>query len=173
MIALCVGHSRRNDRGAVSAGNVTEWVFNRDVANLTRDDLAAAGVEALVYSVYPRSSYGAAIRWLATELRKDGVDAAVELHFNSAHPSAHGYEYLHWATSTGGKALASALHSAHKAAMPQQKDRDRGSYFLRKTHCPAVIAEPFFGSNPQEWATWGDAQERLAQIYAAGIRSWL
>jgi N-acetylmuramoyl-L-alanine amidase len=65
--------------------------------------------------------------------------------------------------------------------MPQQKDRgikgkgprDRGSYFLRKTHCPAVITEPFFGSNQQEWADWGDAQERLAQIYAAGIRAFV
>ena len=180
-IALCVGHSRRGDKGAVSCGNVSEWEYNRTVAGFTKTHLADAGVESVIYSVYPRSSYGGAINWLSQKLRVDGIDAAVELHFNSAHPSAHGYEYLHWGTSTRGKALATSLHAAHHAAMPDQRDRgvkgkgrrDRGSYFLRKTHCPAIIAEPFFGSNPQEWANWEDAQERLARIYAAGIMAWV
>ena len=181
MIAICVGHSRRGDRGAVSCGNVSEWEYNRNVGDLVVADLAAAGIAAKMYAVYPRSSYAGAINWLAAQLRADGAEAAVELHFNSAHPAAHGFEYLHWATSPRGRALAEALHAAHAAAMPQQKDRgvkglrpgDRGGHFLRTTHCPAVIAEPFFGSSPQEWAMWGDAQERLAQIYAAGVRAWL
>ena len=180
-IGLCVGHSRRGDKGAVSAGGVSEWEYNRTVANMTKGHLADAGIESVVYAVYPRSSYSAAIRWLAAELRKDGIGAVLELHFNSAHPAAEGFEYLHWRTSPNGKALASAVHQAHKTAMPHQKDRgvkgkgprDRGSYFLRKTHCPAIITEPFFGSNPFEWGDWGDAQERLSRIYAAGIQAWL
>ena len=149
---------------------------------MTKGHLADAGIVSNVYAVYPRSSYGGAMAWLARQLRTDGATAAVELHFNSAHPAAKGYEYLHWSTSTRGKALAAAIHAAHKAVMgDNQADRgvkgkgrgSRGSGFLRATHCPAVIAEPFFGSNPAEWADWGDSQERLAQIYAAGIRGWL
>ena len=83
MIAILIGHSRRGDRGAVSCGGVSEWHYNRDVAEHLAADLGAAGVANKVYPVYPRSSYGGAMRWLAAELKKDGAEAAVELHFNS------------------------------------------------------------------------------------------
>lgn len=177
-VAICVGHSRKGDEGAVSVDGTTEWDYNYRVAMTLADTLRELGCfEPIAYVVYPRKSYGAAIRWLADRLRSDGAEIAVELHFNAASPSAHGYEYLHWRHSRKGRLLAQSLLDAQSSEYPSShnrglkpKDRgDRGATFLRLTHCPAVICEPFFGSNETEWRLHADEQGRLAMCYADGI----
>ena len=181
MIALCVGHSRLGDSGAQSVDGTSEWDYNSHVANILQADLCSIGIVARVYDDYRKHTYSAAMVWLSRQLKADGAHAAVELHFNSAGSAANGFEYLHWRGSARGAALASRIHAAHVAACPDDKDRgikskgsgDRGAAFLRLTHCPAVICEPFFGSNGPEWAEWEDSAERLAAIYAAGIADWM
>jgi N-acetylmuramoyl-L-alanine amidase len=123
------------------------------------------------------------MRWLANVLADDHARAAVELHFNAANGHARGCEWLFWNGSTRGKALASELRTAHRGAFPDQVDRglkprgagDRGALFLRWTPCPAVICEPFFGDNPDEWSVFGGnaGRARLAMAVADGILRWL
>jgi N-acetylmuramoyl-L-alanine amidase len=50
---------------------------------------------------------------------------------------------------------------------------ERGGEFLKLTHCPAVIAEPFFGSNPQEWQTASSSVSAIAEAMATGIIDYL
>jgi N-acetylmuramoyl-L-alanine amidase len=50
---------------------------------------------------------------------------------------------------------------------------ERGGEFLKLTHCPAVIAEPFFGDNAQEWQTASSSVSAMAEAMATGICDYL
>ena len=182
LVAVCVGHSRTGDKGAVNVDNVTEWAFNQPLAKRVCELIEASGHLTILVSQYKGTSYGTAMNWLARHLKELQVDAAVELHFNSSDDSrANGYEFLHWFSSHKGLKLADELTRSFAKAFPQQKNRglkrinveDRGGVFLRKTHCPAVICEPFFGSNAKENAFFFSHREELAKAYADGILNWL
>lgn len=158
-------------------GNVTEWHYNAEVARLLDIALERRGIDAIIVDDYERTAYGSAIRRCAQILRGEGVTHALELHFNSAGPSATGAEWLHWHSSSGGKRLAEAVRAGYRSVWPDMADRgtkgrnrgQRGSTFLRLTHCPAIICEPFFGSNEDDWWRFSNAQERLAHAYAEGL----
>lgn len=183
MIAICVGHSRTGDRtGALSVDGVSEWDWNYGVGMRLVRILSSMDIEAVLISRYPRVGYTAAITWLDSELNRIGATAAIELHFNSSDdPSSHGNEWLHWHSSLSGKRLAQSLERNFKTAfvgsrqrglVPISSDGQRGGQFLRRTPCPAVICEPFFGSNRNEWASIGNAQERYATALATGLKEW-
>lgn len=186
-IALCVGHSRRigsrRDGGAVAAdGQTNEWSYNSRLGRELARRLSPAH-EVLVVMDYEGAGYTTAMRWLAGRLREEQVDLAVELHFNAANGAARGHEWLHWHTSRAGKQVAVELHVAVARAFPTMPQRglkprgpgDRGAEFLKLTHCPAVIAEPFFGDNPVDWRGLGDEEGMvsLAAAMAAGLDSAL
>ena len=187
-IGLCVGHSRLGDQGAYTTGDniLSEWDFNRDLVRhighlLSNEHGWAIGEDYAIYDHYPAQSYTGAISYIARKMRDDEVTAAIELHFNSATPSAKGHEWLYWPTSVGGKRLATALRDEMEKSYPDMKSRglkergprQRGSAFLRKTHCPAVIAEPFFGSNAEEWQMINDNKGKLAGVYARAITNFV
>jgi N-acetylmuramoyl-L-alanine amidase len=185
LVALCVGHSRhingRRDGGAVSAGGVQEWEFNRDLAFEIERILREKGVQAFVLDDYRGSGYTDSMRWVASELRARKATVALELHFNAANGTARGHEWLYWGHSKRGKALADALRGAYAEAFPSAVSRgskprvsgDRGGEFLKLTHCPAVIAEPFFGDNPQEWQIAASGLTAIAEAMAEGLMDYL
>tara|TARA_R100000655_G_scaffold21217_4_gene43585 strand:- start:39816 stop:40370 length:555 start_codon:yes stop_codon:yes gene_type:complete len=174
MIAICVGHSRPNDSGAASVTGVTEWDYNSQLADMIGDRLKT---KYKIYSTYKGSSYWSSMKWLAKTLRNDAVEAAVELHFNAATPSATGHEWLYWKTSEKGRLFARALRDSFEDCFPQLRSRgikprqkgSRGAAFLRLTHCPAIIAEPFFGSNNEDWELALKSMEGIATSIAGGI----
>jgi N-acetylmuramoyl-L-alanine amidase len=167
VIAICIGHSRQvrggPEGGALSCDPVTpEWSHNRrlgmQIARLLEREHFTG---ALVVDAYQGASYGEAMRWLAGHLRDLGVRLAVELHFNSSgRAEARGHEWLHWHASRKGRLAAMELHLAMcglQSGIPPRGVKavapgGRGAEFLRRTHCPAVICEPFFGTNEQDWA---------------------
>lgn len=180
-IALCVGHSRRGDRtGALNTHNVSEYAFNRHLARHTAAILRERGHDPLVIDDYQKLGYSAAMCWLADAVKDFGADVAVEFHFNSAGPFATGHEWLHWHSSVRGQALAQSFNKAFKAAFPKARARgvkpisedDRGGGFLRRTHCPAVILEPFFGSNKEETDHYTRRSTKLAQAYAEALDAY-
>ena len=180
MIAICVGHSRPGDSGAVSAGGVSERFANGLLAKQIKAKLEAHDIECDIIDSYQGGNYSAAMRWLGRKLATVKATGAVELHFNWGVPEAHGHQWMHWHESVGGRFLASALHNSMLAACPDHKARgviglrpkDCGAEFCRATPCPAVIAEPYFGSNPHEWAWVKSHQHELAQVIADGIAAW-
>lgn len=177
-IGICVGHSRRGDSGAVSLWGETEHAYNSKVAHSLKDELGRMGIASFVIADYEASGYTSGIRNAAAKLRAGGATHALELHFNSASASANGAEWLHYSGSQGGIKLATAMREAFKAAFPMVTDRglkpkgrgDRGGTFLQMTHCPAIITEPFFGSNAHDCAIFQGEEERLAKAYAKGIQ---
>jgi N-acetylmuramoyl-L-alanine amidase len=180
-IAICVGHSRSGDNGAVTVDGVTEWEFNHPLALELERLLQKAGHDALVFSKYEGSSYSTAMSWIAQEVRKFGADLALELHFNSGPPTANGYEFLYWHRSARSGRLASCMHFAFKKAFPNHRSRglkplnntNRGAAFVQRTHCPAILTEPFFGSNEEESEFFDTRKDAIAKAYVDGILNWL
>lgn len=181
MIAILVGHSR-GDGGAVSVGGMNEWHFNRDLGGRIHRQLLDRGLKACMIDSYAQTSYGRSMELLARSLKSMGVSCAVELHFNSSdRVAARGHEWLHWHSSVAGRALAQCLDRRMSEDFPNHPRRglisirseaDRGGSFLRKTHCPAVIAEPFFGSSPIDWEMATTRKDVLAGVIADGIDDW-
>lgn len=184
MIALCIGHSRlvngRSEGGAISVGGESEHSYWSAVAPLIADALLP--LDSCIITRYESASYGSAMRWLARRLREINAKGAVELHFNSTtNERAEGHEWLYWHSSTKGRALAAALDASYGAAFPTLKSRGlkaittggRGAGFLRGTHCPAAIAEGFFGSSHSDFSFAHANRARIAAAIAAGIRAWV
>jgi N-acetylmuramoyl-L-alanine amidase len=166
-VAICVGHSRLNDAGAKSVGGVSEWEYNNAVAIFLNEKLKEF------------RTYRKAMAWVRE--RTWVFDAVVELHFNSfSNSAAKGFEYLYCAGSENGERLAQSFIDQHSATIPGQVDRgakpistgERGNLFLIKTKPPAVICEPFFGSNPTEWVLFDGNQEQLSELYADALQNY-
>lgn len=178
-IAICIGHSRPGDNGAVSLGGQTEWDYMVKVAGLLADELAVEGLRCGIVSSYRGASYGSAMDWLAGHLKAEGCTVAVELHFNAFDGSASGFEYLHAACSTAGATLAQCFEKAHVATLGGTNrgvkaiERDgRGGGFLWKTPTISAILEPFFGDHAEDWEQFGAdpmGPMILANSYAAAL----
>jgi N-acetylmuramoyl-L-alanine amidase len=163
MIAICIGHSRkignRYDGGAYSSWlKMNERDFNTLVASLLSKHLSQNGIPSRIISHYDGAGYGYAMQDVANQVRDMRASLAIELHFNSSIPSANGHEWLYWHSSPKGKALAQAFSNQFNKDFPNIRNRrligitksGRGGLFLRNTHCPAIITEPFFGSNQSD-----------------------
>lgn len=177
-VGVCVGHSRSGDRGAESVSGLTEHAFNSVLGKLICHELSLLGIATFSADRYEGAGYGAAMKWIAGKLDAFGVTHAIELHFNASEEhKARGHEWLHWHSSAGGKKLAQSLHDAFAKEFPEMKDRglkpiqgkDRGGLFLSLTRCPAVIIEPFFGDNAEDWKVASSKTAAMAKAIAAGI----
>lgn len=185
LVALCVGHSRkingRTEGGAISVDGTSEHAFNKDLAARIHQALRGLDIAAIVEDEYQGAGYGSAQAWLAKYLQERSATLAVELHFNASEGQARGHEWLYWSSSANGKRLAECLRSEFQVHFPGQPDRgikpkastDRGSEFLRGTHCPAVICEPFFGDNATDWKIFSNRRNDLANTIAQGIAAYL
>lgn len=180
-IALAIGHSRyikgRRDGGALAADKKTnEWMFNSKVAQLIKKTLEVHGFVINIYDEYTGTTYTAAMRNLGQQIKKDQNDLAIELHFNYYDgiddDIGQGHEWIYWPGSVNGKKLALALFEAEKIILPSVMPRSiiprsfgRGAEFLKQTHCPSVVGEPFFGDD--DWNKVGVAS--VAAVYVRGI----
>ena len=178
-VAICVGHSRQGDKGAVSVGGVSEWEFNRDVAEYLFTELGKRGIDAKIFQRYAGRDYPTSMRWLAAQIKDYGADCALELHFNSAAPKASGFEVLCFDPLSDilSTRLAKCVLDKTAKTWPEGRNRnvkwaERGRLFIESLPCPAIIVEPFFGSNRNDWERWKNAQAELAGIYADGIQEW-
>lgn len=181
LIALCLGHARKGDQGAVSVGGVSEeeWHTKKKLLQDVQTCLKGLGIRSFIVDSYEGHSYAAAMTWLANELRRRGATAAVEFHFNAASASAWGHETLYHEFSRFGVKLAEMVNAQWALDLPgpnrgakPRSSRDRGALFLSRTHCPAAILEPFFGSNAEDWK-WFDANSAtLAASTALGISNF-
>jgi N-acetylmuramoyl-L-alanine amidase len=182
MIAICIGHSRkikgRYDGGAYSPWlKMSEREFNLQVAGHLSTRLAQNGIPSWVISDYAGAGYGSAMVDVSAQVKDARASLAIELHFNSATPSANGHEWLYWHSSTKGKALAQAFSDQFGKDHPNIRARgikgitarDRGGAFLRVTHCPSLVVEPFFGSSESDCRQI--TPESVAKSYAKALIS--
>jgi len=185
MIAICIGHSRkikgRYDGGAYSPWlKINERDFNLQVASHLSKHLTQNGIPCRVVDDYAGAGYGSAMQDAADKVADMHAYLALELHFNSAQPSANGHEWIYWHSSSKGKAWAETFENQFSNDFPNIKKRgliartstkQNGGGFLRNTPCPSVILEPFFGSSESDCRQV--TPESVAKSYAKALISHL
>jgi N-acetylmuramoyl-L-alanine amidase len=158
---------------------MNEWDYNSGLARAIAWRLGACGWRTVIIDTYRGSTYADAMTDLAGELSGHEPRAAIELHFNAfSNTAARGHEWLYG--DDDGLALAQALDDAFRSRITEIPARGikklttgaNGWLFVSGAPCPAVIGEPFFGSNADDWAV-GQDTERIASAYTAGITTWL
>lgn len=199
-VVITVGHDS-DRRGAVAVDGVTEWDFHRKTAHSLAAELAVMGIRAVVEYRTPGLGYTSAMAHLVARVNAHRPLVALELHFNAGGSAAHGAEALHWPGSVNGQRLATSLARAcaiggsvrNRGAVAQARSwnadgklvDDNGDgkpdpqgpplYFLRDTHCLAVIVETHFGSNAEDHrhATTARDDGQLAHAMAIALSTWV
>lgn len=113
----------------------------------------------------------------AVEREVPGCLAVVELHYDDVPdaPAAAGHCFQY----RGSRELAECMRDAWQARFPNSRPRHdngilrnltgNGSGFLRMAPGWACLTEPYFRSNPAEWAFYKDRAEEVAEVYALGL----
>ena len=176
-IAITVGH-RQSSQGARNTDGVTEWTGNAPICQAIAEHLTSWGhIADVLYR--PDSPDGMVL--LVAQLNRRGYDVAVELHFNSfSSAAATGSEVLYHHASQDGLLLALSVQTRMVDALglPDRGvkriyDRERGWSYLSGTSMPAIIVEPYFGSNPGDTARATERSAELAQAIAQGIADYM
>jgi len=150
MIFVSAGHYERK-QGA-SFDNFTEWKEAMKWRDLLVDLLGQASIAV------PPISLTSKVTFINNHNPDDG-DIAVEIHFNSAINShgthiGEGSETLYCPGSSKGEIIAEYIQESMRYIWPPSRGVKQGwyqmnpakgpDYFLRATHCPAIIVEPEF-----------------------------
>lgn len=174
-IGIVIGHNTKAQGAVRATDGRTEYDWN--------GDLAAAIAQHLppMYRVFRRHpiGYSAEIRQVYAEADAWGADATIELHFNAAGVGSTGTETLH-SGSSGSVALAKevqagmlrALGLRNRGMIERKRGSGRGWESLHAGRAPAVLIEPYFGSNPKDCAAADAGFERLASEIHVAAQTW-
>ncbi|TQE99432.1 MAG: N-acetylmuramoyl-L-alanine amidase [Spiribacter salinus] len=166
-IAIIVGHNKRAPGAVRATDGISEFKWNSDLADLIH---ACGPQHVSIFYRTPQGGYSAQIDRVYGEVDEWGADVSLELHFNSFNKRSHGCETLSSGTQ-GSLLLARKVQAATVADLPVHdrgvKVRDhgqgRGWRSLWSGQAPAIITEPYFGSNPEECRMADDFKEVLAE----------
>ncbi len=175
-VALIIGHDRGDEGAARCTDGVQEYTWNRDLAaRIWKLDPEIFEI----FHIDPSLSYSASIADVYDRVDAWGCDLTIEHHFNAASPRASG-------TETFSSGSAGSLRFAHaiQAAMVETlglRDRGvkirnrsrkgRGYLSLVSGRAPAVLLEPYFGSNPDDCRRADERKQELAEAIYQAIRS--
>lgn len=172
-IAIVVGHNSRA-QGAVNVFGESEYVWNGHLA-----EMIAEHGHCRIFRRTPGGGYSREIDRVYASVDEWGADCSLELHFNgAASPHAQGCLTLTSGT-TGSRILAREVHERCLAVM-QGNDRgieargrqDRGGRSLWQGRSPAIMTEPFFGSNAEEARRANARVEYLAEAIWRGAAAF-
>lgn len=183
-VAILVGHNS-SQQGAFSPElNMTEWQYNKEIANYLHQK------DAETYDVYfrqPNQSYRKQMQDVLDVINKKHYDLVVELHFNSyINEKAHGSTGLHHKANSKVVKYLCLLQEMLKRIwgvvkrplIPITKsdlNRVNGAYGILKSKADYVLIEPFFGSNVEEarkfrsYLQYADTLDRSIKKYLKGV----
>ena len=178
-VAIVIGHTRNGDKGAYSETlEMSEYDYNLKVANKMKE------VNPSTYDVYTHTIQGYYERQksMADKLNSKNYDLVLELHFNAASPAANGTETLYYFNSKKGKGYAETISNdivdnfgtkirGANGAKALVNKNDRGFYAVYLPKAPALIVEPFFGSNIEESKKFMDFEKYACVLNNAVIKS--
>jgi len=188
-VAIVVGHNEgATGADAIPPVSMSEFAFNSMVANLVmRSATRGHGIRGAEVKVFFRKAsgsyhweidtvYAEVNRWTKGERHA----CSLELHFNSARYDVQGTETL-CSHSSGSKQLANCMQEAmveglgfrNRGVKPTNKS-ERGGRSLYAGRPPAVLLEPFFGSNRESCQRIMaiDGPHGLAAIYLKGLAAY-
>jgi N-acetylmuramoyl-L-alanine amidase len=153
-IAVIVGHTSKSKGAYSKYFKMREFDFYSKVAELLND------VDVYFYDE-KISGYVTRVKALAAELNKKDYDLVIELHFNHFRKaSANGCETLYFYASKNGKYYASLFSETlndytgiklrNGGLKALANTNDRGFHAVYQPKAPAILIEPFFGSNKSD-----------------------
>lgn len=173
-VAIVVGHTS-GSKGAQSPYLPAEYDYNLEVANELKK--LYTGYDIYTHRTYSVGYYN---MWkeTAAKLNAKDYDLVIELHYNAASPKAHGTETLHYFNSKKGKAYAEIFSDVISkdfgttkrginGGKPLVNSNDRGYYAVYLPKAPALIVEPFFGSNEEESKMFRDTTKYAQSLHKA------
>jgi N-acetylmuramoyl-L-alanine amidase len=175
-IAIVVGHnSKAPGAEAPNPIGMSEFDFNNRVADeMVR--LCPPELTLSKFNRFPSTSYNREIADVYAKVNAWKADASIELHFNSASPSATGTETLTGAGSESKKlgafiqqAMLASLGLRDRGAKVLTAD-DRGYRSIIAGSAPALLTEPFFASNSGDLAAAAKlGPTGFARMYLSGL----
>lgn len=165
-IAIVVGHNEKAQGAVRVTDGRTEYDWNSELAAAIRD-LNPKQV-MVFHRKHDPAGYTAEIHDCYARCDMWGADVSCELHFNSFTTAASGTETL-FATKAG-KAVAEKVQAAMVGALGLRdrgllhRPSGRGAGSLIAGKAPAVLVEPYFGSNPTDCLR---ADERFGKLAEA------
>lgn len=174
-LALIVGHNEKKQGAVRSDSGETEWQFNSRVADLAVEYARKnyPNLDVRVFFRVPGLGYRKEIERVYDETDRWGANLTNELHFNShADKSARGTEVLTSGTASSFKfaeitqrRLLAAFGTRDRGVKTRKVGR--GAESLISGKAPAILSEPFFGSNPHNQDLFDETNEerRLAKVY--------
>lgn len=176
-IAIVVGHNSAAQGAVRVTDGRTEFDWNSDLAELIKDhNPYAVGI----FYRKRGGGYSREIDRVYAETDAWGADCTIELHFNgSANKRSTGCLMLSSGTS-GSMKLSGIMQERCLAVMGNEDDgvqargrRDRGGRSLWQGKAPAVLIEPYFGSNPHFCAVAETHKDELAEAIYRGAVEFL
>lgn len=163
-LAVIVGHTSRQ-QGAVAVGRLagmSEYHYNIEVAQIMQSLSPAFNMEVGVFMRDAALGYSGQIEKAYDQADQWGADLAIELHFNASANSSARYTITLSSGSDLSLKFANRVQQAMCACFdrPASQDQgvitrgreDRGGLSLIAGKAPAVLVEPFFGSNAADCA---------------------
>lgn len=150
-IGIVIGHNERQQGAVRTTDGRTEYDWNGELAGAI---LALSPDQVRVFrrEWNPRG-YRAEIGEVYAESDEWGADVTAELHFNGSTDTAAGGTETWYATSAG-KAVAEKVQAGMMSALglrdrgiKKAGSEQNGYMSLISGRAPAVLLEPFFGSN--------------------------
>lgn len=169
--AVIVGHTSTSQGAYSPHGIGSEFAYNSNVAKYLTD----------IADVYHYESYKQGYRGMVnkvfSEINQKDYLLTIELHYNSVgDSSANGSSVLYYHMSGKGKAYAEKLSEmlSHRfgtknRGITGRRREERGGYALYAGKAPAVLVEPFFGSNKEDVGKFKGRERE----YATLIRDFL
>jgi N-acetylmuramoyl-L-alanine amidase len=183
-VAVVVGHnSNKKGARALPPLDLHEFDYYNPIADIMVQEGPDFGLEVRKFNRQDVGSYSQEIRNVYAEVDEYDPDISIELHFNSADaPNARRSEVLS-SGSTNSLRLAAIIYdelvqSFNRTAKPHLhvktlQNNDRGYVSLHAGRAPAVIVEPFFGSNNEDCLLADQISPRgHAQIYLQAARKY-
>lgn len=176
-IAIVVGHNSKAQGALRVLDGRTEFDWNSELAELIKDH---APKHVKVFHRQLGGGYSAEIDRVYNACDQWGADVTIELHFNSsANTSVSGGETLSSGTK-GSMLLAKLVRAGARNVLGNEargvkvrKRHDRGGRSLWQGKAPAVITEPYFGSNASECMTAQMHMDELAEAYYRSAMTFL
>lgn len=163
-IAIVIGHNAASQGAVRVTDGRSEYYWNFDLAEMIH---ALNPAQVRIFRRMPSASVGVEIRKAYEAVDQWGADVSCELHFNaSTSQTSTGTETLY--ATNAGKVVALEVQAAMVRALGL---RDRGLLYRRSGHgslsllagkAPAVLVEPYFGSNQHDCAVADLRRESLA-----------
>lgn len=171
-VGLVVGHSH-NSQGAMNVTyNISEFEFNNLLVDKVLDYLSSSSIKSTKYL----RTHG--LTELVSRINKDKLDLVISFHCNACNTKVSGTETLYYHSSIKGKQIASELQQSIVSTL-HLRDRglkpvtlkDRGGYLLGKVQPTAVLLEPFFIDNNEDYSLANSNIDNLANSIAKTLLS--